>query len=192
MGRNVIIFFFCIYNNKYNFITVFEYISSLRPYFHSLREIDTNVSLDIKLPLNWKCEDIVKLYRTIKPITQDKNDRFTLLSLVSPANKEGYDVIYMCAMEIIKFNKEEEERQVLFQTKLKELEVLFKSESIDRLRDINLINLVNGQETTTGVGMAEERSNKGLDRSGETKDIDDKRDKKYRQTKNTSDITTTA
>lgn len=169
---------------------MFEYISSLRPYFHSLREIESNVSLDIKLPISWKYEDIVKPYRTIKPLTQDKNDKFVLLSLIAVANKEGYDIIYACASEIIKHNKEEEEKQRLFQLKLKELEELFKSESIDKLRDINLVNLVNGQEITTGFRMVEERVGEGYERSREAKELDDRRIKKNRQTKNITSTST--
>jgi hypothetical protein len=37
---------------------VYELISSLRPYFFSLREIDRNVSLDIKIPGRWNIENV--------------------------------------------------------------------------------------------------------------------------------------
>ena len=73
---------------------MFENIKSLRPHFHSLREIEGNVSLDIKLPLNWKFEEIIKPYRSIKVKLQDKNEKYTLLSLVTNATQEGYDVTY--------------------------------------------------------------------------------------------------
>ena len=53
---------------------MFESIKSLRPYFHSLREIENNVSLDIKLPLTWKYEEIAKPYRSLKMKIQDKNE----------------------------------------------------------------------------------------------------------------------
>ena len=89
---------------------MFENIKSLRPHFHSLREIEGNVSLDIKLPLNWKFEDIIKPYRSIKVKLQDKNEKYTLLSLVTNATQEGYDVIFACALEVLTQNKEEEEK----------------------------------------------------------------------------------
>ena len=101
---------------------MFENIKSLRPHFHSLREIEGNVSLDIKLPLNWKFEEIIKPYRSIKVKLQDKNEKYTLLSLVTNATQEGYDVIFACALEVLTQNKEEEEKQKLFQQKVKELQ----------------------------------------------------------------------
>jgi hypothetical protein len=151
---------------------VFESIKSLRPYFHSLREVSNNVSLDIKLPLTWRYEDVAKPYRSVQLKTQDKNDKFNLISLVSQATKEGYDVVLACATEIIQINKEEEEKNKLFQEKVKELQELFKKESLDKLKDINLLNNY-GQEITTGDGMVEQGDGEGQEGSGDTEESDD-------------------
>jgi DNA/RNA-binding domain of Phe-tRNA-synthetase-like protein len=139
---------------------VFESIKSLRPHFHSLREIQNNVSLDIKLPLNWRYEDIIKPYRSITIKVQDKNEKFTLLSLISNATQDGYDVVFACASEIFKINKDEEEKQKLFHEKVKELQVLFKSESLDKLKELNLLDNY-GQEDTTGIGDLKEGDGEG-------------------------------
>ena len=151
---------------------MFESIKSLRPYFHSLREIESNVSLDIKLPLNWAYEDITKPYRSIKFKIQDKNEKFTLVSLISHATQDGYDVVFACASEIIKVNKEEEEKQKLFQQKVKELQELFKKESLDKLKDINLLNK-NGQENETSIRMVDEGDGEGPEGDRESQDSDD-------------------
>jgi hypothetical protein len=162
---------------------MFDYISNLRPFFHSLREINENVSLDIKLPLNWVYDEIVKPYRSIHILAQDKNDKNILLSLISVANKEGYEVVYACAKEIIKVNKEQEEKQKLFQQKVKELEELFKNQSLDKLKDINL-GLTNGQEIITRIDLAGEGDGERQDRNTEPQVKDDRGNKKNRQTKN--------
>ena len=148
---------------------MFENIKSLRPYFHSLREIENNVSLDIKLPLNWKYDEISKPYRTIKLKIQDKSDKFTLVSLISYATQDGYDVVFECANEIINVNKEEEEKKTLFHAKVKELESLFLKESLDKLKEINLIQDY-GQEVTTGDGLVEEGDEQGSDGDTESQD----------------------
>lgn len=151
---------------------MFESIKELRPYFFSLREIESNVSLDIKLPVNWRYEEIVKPYRSVKIKIQDKNDKHNLLSIISNATQEGYNVAFSCAMDIIKSNKEEEEKQKLFQLKVKELQELFKKESLDKLKTISLIENY-GQEITTGIGMVEERNREGqngVDQSQEPND----------------------
>jgi hypothetical protein len=151
---------------------VFESIKSLRPFFHSLREIESNVSLDIKLPLTWKFEDIIKPYRSLKLKVQDKNEKYTLVSLIAVATAEGYEVVLDCALEIINFNKEEEEKNKLFQEKVKELQELFKKESLDKLKDIHLLEDY-GQEITTGLGMVDEGDGEGQDGDSEPQESDD-------------------
>ena len=151
---------------------MFESIKSLRPHFHSLREIEGNVSLDIKLPLSWRYDDIVKPYRAIKVKIQDKNEKFTLMSLISNGTQDGYDVVFACALEILQINRDEEEKQKLFHQKVKELQELFKKESLDKLKDINLLNDY-GQEITTGIGLVEERDREGQEGDRDTEDSDD-------------------
>jgi hypothetical protein len=151
---------------------VFESIKSIRPHFHSLREIEGNVSLDIKLPLTWRYEDIIKPYRSLKMKVQDKNEKFTLLSLIANGTQEGYDVVFACALEILTFNKEEEEKQNLFQQKVRELQELFKKESLDTLKDINLLSNY-GQEVTTGDRVVEQGDGEGQDGDVEPQESDD-------------------
>ena len=151
---------------------MFQSIKSLRPHFHSLREIEGNISLDIKLPLTWRYEDIIKPYRSIKIKIQDKNEKFTLLSLISNGTQDGYDVVFACALEILQINRDEEEKQKLFQQKVKELQELFKKESLEKLKDINLLNDY-GQEITTSIGLVEEGDGEGQEGDGDTEDSDD-------------------
>ena len=151
---------------------MFQSIKSLRPHFHSLREIEGNVSLDIKLPLTWRYEDIIKPYRSIKIKIQDKNEKVTLLSLISNGTQDGYDVVFACASEILQINRDEEEKQKLFQQKVRELQELFKKESLDKLKDINLLNDY-GQEITTSIGLVEEGNGEGQEGDRDTEDSDD-------------------
>jgi len=151
---------------------VFENIKLLRPHFHSLREIQENVSLDIKLPLTWRYEDVVKPYSSIKVKVQDKNEKFNLISIISQATQNGYDVIFACANEIVTINKEEEEKQRLFQQKVRELQELFKKESLDKLKDINLLDTY-GQEDTTSVGLVDEGDGEGQSGDGDSEETDD-------------------
>ena len=103
---------------------------------------------------------------------QDKNEKFTLLSLIANGTQEGYDVVFACALEILTFNKEEEEKQNLFQQKVKELQELFKKESLDTLKDINLLSNY-GQEVTTGDGVVEQGDGEGQDGDVEPQESDD-------------------
>ena len=140
---------------------MFDNIKVLRPYFFSLREIDNNVSLDVRLPSNWKFETIVAPYKSIKTKVQDKNEKHTLVSLISNATTDGYEIVFTCAKEIVKTNKEIEEKQKLFQTKIKELEMLFQQESLDKLKQLSFIE--NGQEITTGIKLVGQGNEEGRD-----------------------------
>lgn len=133
--------------------------------------MESNVSLDIKLPLTWNYETIVSPYKSIKIKIQDKSEKFTLISIISNATQDGYDVVFTCAQEIIKVNMEEEEKQKLFQQKVKELQELFKNESLDKLKDINLVKY--GQEDITSIGLVDERIKQGPDGDSELQESDD-------------------
>ena len=147
---------------------MFNNIKDLRPYFFSLREIDNNVSLDVRLPSNWKFETIVAPYKSIKTKVQDKNEKHTLVSLISNATTDGYEIVFTCAKEIVKTNKEIEEKQKLFQTKIKELEMLFQQESLYKLKQLSFIE--NGQEITTGIKLVGQGNEEGRDGNIETQE----------------------
>ena len=147
---------------------MFDNIKVLRPYFFSLREIDNNVSLDIRMPTNWKFETIVAPYKSIKTKVQDKNEKHTLVSLISNATTDGYEIVFTCAKEIVKTNKEIEEKQKLFQTKIKELEMLFQQESLDKLKQLSFIE--NGQEIKTGIKLVGQGNEEGRDGNIETQE----------------------
>ena len=139
---------------------MFDNIIFLRPYFFSLREIDSNVSLDIKLPVTWKFESIIAPYKTLKTKVQDKNEKFTLVSLISHATADGYEIVFACAKEIISVNKELEEKQRLFQSKIKELEILFQHQSLDKLKEISFIE--NGrQENEPSIKLVDSGNGEG-------------------------------
>ncbi len=142
---------------------MYELISNLRPYFFSLREISDNVSLDLRIPTTWRLENIqniISQYKSLQLKVQDKNDKSQLVSIISLATQDGYDTARICAEEIIKYNIELEEKDRLFKEKVRELETLFKKESLHKLKEINFI-AENGQEDSTGDELALERDGEG-------------------------------
>jgi hypothetical protein len=151
---------------------MFEYIKKLKPYFFSIREIDNNASLDIRVPINWRYEQIVQPYKSVKIKIQDKNDKFTLISLISNSTQDGYNLLMVCATEIIKINKEEEEKRRLFEQKVAELKELFQKESLDKLKDITFIESY-GYTIETSEGMVGEGDREGQDRIGSSETEDD-------------------
>ena len=141
-------------------MSIFENINKIKPHFFSLREIEGNVSLDLKLMVDWKYEEIVSQYKSIKIKIQDKSDKVYLISLVSVGSESGYDVVFTCAEEIIKYNRELELKKRLFETKLKELKTLFEKESIDKLQDLKILDTYE-QTKSDSDGLAIKRDVEG-------------------------------
>lgn len=84
-----------------------------------------------------------------------------MISIISVATADGYDTARICAEEIIKYNNELEEKERLFKAKVKELEILFQHESLNKLKEINFIPEEHGQENPTGDGLALEGDGEG-------------------------------
>jgi len=114
-----------------------EVIQKIRPHFFSLREIKNTFSLDIKIPTNWDHSFIKTKYENVDIKLQDKDTEKTLLSLISSLDEDGFNTIFSCAIEIIKFNKEREEKEKLFQEKVNELKQLFFTTPLEELKQLN-------------------------------------------------------
>jgi hypothetical protein len=154
----------------------FEIIKNLQPFFFSLREInDSNICLDLKLPVTWKFNEIVSKYNETSPIIvklQDKNENFVLISLITELNLGDYDRLFECAKDVIKTNREIEEKDYLLELKIKELKQLFQNESLDKLKDISFIeNEKNGDATI--IKMVGKGNKKGQHRNNESQEKDD-------------------
>lgn len=138
---------------------MYENVIKIRPYFFSLREIGNNVSLDIKIPAEWKYDHIIINYEYLEAKIQDKNERNCLLSLISTDDKDGYESVFNCALELIKTNKEEEEKMKLFKEKIDELQQLFINTSLDKLKELKFNN--DAGKDTEGNGMVGEPKKEG-------------------------------
>lgn len=146
---------YCDNNNKcYSIMKiVYNIIKSLRPYFFSLREIKDDVSLDLKIPVNWEFEELMEAEVKIK--VQDAKETTTLISLISPSTVEGYDVVFKYAKAIITFNKEKEEKSRLFSQRVEELKTLFLSSPLEKLKDITFDKFLEKDELRDKPGARE-------------------------------------
>ena len=128
---------------------MYKKINELQPHFFSLREIKNTFSLDLILIINWSFENIVTKYENIEVKIQDKNTKSFLISLVTEATEDGFENIFKCGVEIVNYNKEmeekkllflkkEEEINLLFNKKIEKLKLIFEKEPLDKLKNIDL------------------------------------------------------
>lgn len=151
---------------------MYEIIKPLRPYFFSIREIKDNVSLDLKLPSKWKYEEIVSVYKTLNIKVQDKNDKNVLVSFISSATQEGYNMVFQCANEVVEKNIEEERKRELFDKKVREMRSLFEKSNLDDLENLNFGRKTEEYETER-IRLVGEGDPEGSVGSGESQKEDD-------------------
>lgn len=167
---------------------MYEIIKSLKPYFFSLREIKDNVSLDLKLPTTWKYEKIAQVYKTLQLKIQDKNDKDVLISFISTATKEGYEITLQCAREVIEKNIEDEKKRDLFDKKVRDLRNMFEKMGLEELERLKFEQDVKNYESEglKLVGEGDEEGSVGDRESQETDDTtteDDEEGGPFRETK---------
>jgi hypothetical protein len=128
-------------------MTFYKEIEKIFPYLKSIRKLKTYLSFDVELPISWK---IPKKYATEgKVVEQEKSNPGTkLYSFVSEFNEEEINTTTNNIKAIIDYNKELEEKEVLFVNKVEELKRIFEKQNLDKLQkltfDIKEYNL--GQE----------------------------------------------
>tara|TARA_R110000744_G_scaffold38899_1_gene88749 strand:+ start:120 stop:557 length:438 start_codon:yes stop_codon:yes gene_type:complete len=113
-------------------------IEKYKEYFHSIRLHQDILLLDFKLPTNWEVQRILSTSETTTQIKlNDKSNEFSLVSfycafLSSETNKMVQDID-----NIIKWNKDREEKTHLLDLKILELKKVFDTNNLDSLRNIN-------------------------------------------------------
>lgn len=133
---------------------MYKEITELRPYFHSLREFNTDMSLDMKFPLNWEITYETKSFPITKYKEQDKNDKTKLISFIAPKTEAGYKEAFKCVKFIINLNIERETKERLLEEKINELKKLFQEKDLKLLENLKFEELY-GRERTEGIGLSD-------------------------------------
>ena len=136
-------------NNLYN------EIEKYKDYFNSIRLHKDILLLDFKLPINWEVKGILASSETTTQIKiNDKSNDFTLVSFYCPFLISETDKMLQDVNNIIKWNKDREEKTHLLDLKILELKKVFDTNNLDSLRNINFdfkdelkhINLEDGEK----------------------------------------------
>jgi hypothetical protein len=133
-------------------MTFYTETEKIFPYLKSIRKLKNYLSFDVELPENWK---LPKKY-TIegKVVEQEKSQLgIRLISFVSDFNDEELSKTIQNIKSIIDYNKELEEKEVLFFNKVEELKKIFEKQNLDKLQtlkfDIKEFNLTIEDEDQT-------------------------------------------
>jgi hypothetical protein len=130
-------------------MTFYKEVELIFPYLKSIRKLKTYLSFDVEIPTGWK---IPKKYIIEgKVVEQEKNSNdVRLISFVSDFNEEETNLTISNIKGIIEYNKEIEQKQLLFANKVEELKKIFEKQDLDKLQtlkfELNQFNLDIGDE----------------------------------------------
>lgn len=112
---------------------IYKEIVNLIPYLASIRVIENVITLDVVFPSSWK---IIKRFVDEKSVVENESSdtEYRAFSFVCEMSEENFNSIYNSVVNIIKFNKEREEKERLFQEKVNELKGVFEKQSLDDLK----------------------------------------------------------
>jgi hypothetical protein len=116
-------------------MTFYKETELVFPYLKSIRKLKTYLSFDIEIPTTWK---IPKKYVIDgKVVEQEKSTTdLRLISFVSDFNEEETNLTISNIKGIIEYNKEIEQKQLLFANKVEELKQIFERQDLDKLQTL--------------------------------------------------------
>ena len=106
-------------------MSIYKEFNDLYPYIQSVRKLKTYLSFDMSFPRSWKLpKKYIKEDSVLENESTDKTQRS--ISFVSQFEEKSINQIVDNIKNIIKFNKELEAKEQLFNDKVTELKTLFE------------------------------------------------------------------
>jgi hypothetical protein len=116
-------------------MSIYKEFNDLYPYIQSVRKLKSYLSFDMSFPRTWKLpKKYVKEDSVIENESSDKSYR--LISFVSQFEEESINNIAENIKNIIKYNKELEAKEKLFNDKVNELKSLFEKQNLQSLNEL--------------------------------------------------------
>lgn len=116
-------------------MSIYKEFNDLYPYIQSVRKLKNYLSFDMTFPRSWKIpKKYVKEDSVLENDSTDKTQR--LISFVSQFEEKSINHIAENIKNIIKFNKELEAKEKLFNDKVNELKNLFEKQNLQSLNEL--------------------------------------------------------
>lgn len=116
-------------------MSIYKEFSDFYPYIQSIRKLKNYLSFDMSFPKEWKLpKKFIPENNVVENESQDPTKR--LISFVSEFEEERVNTIASNIKNVIKYNKELEEKERLFNLKVKELKTIFEKQNLTILKDL--------------------------------------------------------
>lgn len=116
-------------------MTFYKEVEPIFPYLKSIRKLKNYLSFDVEISTTWKIPK--KFVIEGKVVEQEKpTTDLRLISFVSDFNEDETNLTISNIKGIIDYNKEIEEKQLLFTNKVEELKKIFERQDLDKLQTL--------------------------------------------------------
>lgn len=136
-------------------MSLFKEFNELFPYIVSVRKLKTYLCFDVEFPDTWKIpKKFINEERVVEQNKKNENMRF--YSFVADFNETSVNDISNSIIQIIKYNKEREEKERLLESKVSELKKIFESQNLNNLQNLKFeiqskIKLEDDEEEVTNT-----------------------------------------
>lgn len=113
----------------------YEQLELIFPYLFSIRKLETYLCIDVEIPTTWKLpKKYVDEKKVMEQPTNKENVR--LISFVSEFESDDINKMFDNIKGIITWNKEREEKENLFNSKVQELKTFFEKQNLNSLKSL--------------------------------------------------------
>lgn len=142
-------------------MTFYKELEKIFPYLKSIRKLKSYLSVDVEISQNWK---IPKKFTIEGKVVEQENSQpnMRLISFVTDFSDDEVSKTINNIKSIIEYNKELEEKEILFVNKVEELKRIFEKQNLDKLQNLKFdikefnLNLENDEQTKKSDGVVTE------------------------------------
>lgn len=116
-------------------MSIYNEFNELYPYIQSIRKLKTYLSFDMSFPKDWK---LPKKYVPQDNVIENKSTdpAIRLISFGVEFSEDSVNTIVDSIKNVIKYNREIEEKERLFSLKVQELKTIFEKQNLIALQDL--------------------------------------------------------
>ena len=117
-------------------MTFYQELAVIHPYLQSVRKLKNYLSIDVNFPTTWK---LPKKYVTDNSVVDNESTLkdHRCFSFVSAFEEKLVEDMLINLNGVIKYNKEREEKERLFESKVSELKQIFDKQNLENLKNLS-------------------------------------------------------
>jgi len=118
-------------------MTFYNVISFLFPYLYSIKKLKNYLSIEMIFPKNWEFPS-----KILEKVQAEQNEKYNgegyFLIFVSELDEQKLNNLLDSIADLITFNLEKQEKEMILREKVQELKEIFKMKSLDEVKNIEI------------------------------------------------------